>query len=219
MNILIVCESKNSLFLIRRLYAKEHSISLISKDSELGGMLAAEYEIPVVIGDASCVTVLEEAGIGNFDLVLTLGESDAENLVVCELAKKQYHVKTVVSLVNNPDNILFFEQNGVDHCISEAEILASVVTKESYSDGIRKFLPSGDPAVIVKEAVLGTKSKVLNKKIWEIPFQPHCLVTCILRDGKAIIPHGNTECREGDRMIVIASEDTMDDTLSLIAGE
>jgi len=97
-------------------------------------------------------------------------------------------------------------------------MLAAIVNKESVSDGIRKFLPTVDPAVIVKEAVLGTKSKALNKKIWEIPFQPHCLVTCILRDGKAIIPHGNTECREGDRMIVIASEDTMDDTLSLIAG-
>jgi len=218
MNILIVCESKNSLFLIRMLLANEHTISLISKDRELGGMLAAEYEIPVVFGDASCVAVLEEAGIGNFDLVLTLGKSDAENLVVCELAKKEYHVKTTVSLVNNPDNISFFEQNGVDHCISEAEMLASVVMKESVSDGIRKFLPSADAAVIVKEAVLGTKSKALNKKIWEIPFQPHCLVTCILRDGKAIIPHGNTECREGDRMIVIASEDIMDDTLSLIAG-
>jgi len=83
MNILIVCESKNSLFLIRMLLANEHSISIISKDRELGGMLAAAYEIPVVLGDASCVAVLEEAGIGNFDLVLTLGESDAENLVVC----------------------------------------------------------------------------------------------------------------------------------------
>jgi len=218
MNILIVCESKNSQFIIRLLLAKEHTISLISKDRELGGMLAAAYEIPVIFGDAASVAVLEEAGIGNFDLVLTLGKSDAENLVVCELAKKEYYVKTAVSLVNNPDNITFFEQNGVDYCISEAVMLASIVKKESVSDGIRKFLPSGDTAVIVKEAVLGTKSKALNKKIWEIPFQPHCLVTCILRDGKAIIPHGNTECREGDRLIVIASEDTMDDTLSLIAG-
>ena len=54
MNILIVCESKNSLFLIRMLLANEHSISIISKDRELGGMLAAAYEIPVVFGDASC---------------------------------------------------------------------------------------------------------------------------------------------------------------------
>jgi len=181
-------------------------------------MIADTYEIPVIFGDAACVSVLEEAGIGSFDLVLTLGENDAENLVVCELAKKEYHVKKTVSLVNNPDNIAFFQQNGIDNCVCDAEIFASIVKKESIADGMQKFLLHEDTALIVKEAVLGSKSKVLNKKIWEIPFEPQCLVTCIFRDGKAIIPHGNTECREGDRMIVIGSADIMDRTLSYISG-
>jgi len=218
MNILTVCESKKAMFLIRLLDAKEHTISLISKDRDLGGMIADTYEIPVIFGDAACISVLEEAGISNFDLVLTLGENDAENLVVCELAKKEYHVKKTVSLVNNPDNVTFFEQNGIDYCICEAELFASIVNKESIADGMQKFLASGDPELLVKEAVLGAKSKVLNKKIWEIPFEPQCLVTCIFRDGKAIIPHGNTECREGDRMIIIGLAEIMNDTLSFIAG-
>ena len=215
MNILIVCESPKTLFLIRLLDTKEYRISLISKNRELGCMIEETYGIPVVIGDATCTAVLEQAAIDHFDLVLTLGENDAENLVICELAKKEYHVKKTVALVNNPDNIAFFTQNGVDHCISEAELFASIVKKESISDGISKFLPTRDPAILVKEVVLGAKSKALNKKIWEIPFQKQSLAACIFRDGKAFIPHGNTECREGDRLIIIADQDTIEETITL----
>jgi len=215
MNILIVCESPKTLFLIRLLDTKEYRISLISKNRELGCMIEETYGIPVVIGDAACTAVLEQAAIDHFDLVLTLGENDAENLVICELAKKEYHVKKTVALVNNPDNITFFTQNGVDHCISEAELFASIVKKESISDGISKFLPTRDPAILVKEVVLGAKSKALNKKIWEIPFQKQSLAACIFRDGKAFIPHGNTECREGDRLIIIADQDTIEETITL----
>jgi len=215
MNILIACESPRILFLIRLLDTKEHRISLVSNNRELGFMIEETYGIPVVIGDATCTAVLEQAAIDHFDLVMTLGENDAENLVICELAKKEFHVKKAAALVNNPDNVSFFTQNGVDHCISEAELFSSIVKKESISDSITKFLPARDPDILVKEIVVGTKSKALNKKIWEIPFQKQSLAACIFRDGKAFIPHGNTECREGDRLIIIADQDTIEETITL----
>jgi trk system potassium uptake protein TrkA len=218
MNILLVSGSKKAYFLVKALIERGHHITLISKESDLCRCLSEAFEIPTVLGDAALTAVLEQAGIEKMDMVIALCENDAENLVICELAKKDYHVKKAVAFVNNPANIPFFQQNGIDHCISEADFLASLVSKENISSSIFKYLPPGNPEIVVKEVILDAKSKVLNKKLWEIPFPPQCLISCILRNGSAMIPQGSTECREDDKMIVVASADAIKETMSLLVG-
>lgn len=44
------------------------------------------------------------------------------------------------------------------------------------------------------------------------------LISCILRNGSAMIPQGRTECREDDKMIVVASSDVMQETILLLVG-
>ena len=218
MNILLVSESAKTFFLAKSLLERGHHIALISKEPDLCRGAADSFEIPVIQGEAEQTAVLEQAHIEKMDMLIAMHENDAENLVVCELAKKDYHVKTTVAFVNNPANILFFHQNGVDHCINEADLLNSLISKENIGSSIRKFLPSGDSEIVVNEVTLDSKSKILNKKLWEIPFPPQSIISCILRDGRAIIPQGNTECRENDKIILVTSAAVLNETMSLLAG-
>lgn len=217
MNILLISAFEKSYFLAKTLCGQGHHITLISRDPDLCRSLYEAFDIPCVPGDAGDSSILEKADIRKMDIVIAQSESDAENLVVCELAKKEYHVKSAIAVVNNPANIAFFQQNGVDYCISEADVIDSLIKKGDIGNSIRKFLPSGDPAIIVSEVTLTAKSPILNKKIWEIPFPPQCIVGCILRNGHAMIPQGTTECRNNDKLIVIASAAVMQEAMSLLS--
>lgn len=217
MNILLVSEFKKAYFLAKTLCGQGHHITLISKDHELCQSLYEAFDIPVILGDAGNHAILEQADIRKMDVIIALRENDAENLVICELAKKEFHIKSAISVVSNPANISFFKQNGVDYCVSESDLIDSIIRKSDISNNIRKFLPSGDHEVIVHEMTLNARSPILNKKIWEIPLPPQCIVGCILRDGRAMIPQGTTECKNNDKLIVIASSSVMQDVISLLS--
>lgn len=217
MNILLISELKKAYFLAKTLIGQGHRITLISRDQDLCRSLFEAFDIPGVLGDAGNSSVLEQADIRKMDIVIAISENDAENLVVCELAKREYHIKSAIAVVNNPANISFFEQNGVDYCISEADVIDSLIRKDDIGNNIRKLLPSGDQDIIVNEVTLNARSQVLNKKIWEIPLPPQCIVGCILRNGHAMIPQGTTECQNNDRLIVIASSAVMQAAILLLS--
>jgi len=217
MNILLISAFEKSYFLAKTLCGQGHHITLISKDQELCRSLYEAFDIPGVLGDAGNPEILEQADISKMDVLIALCENDADNLVICELAKREYHIKSAISIVSNPANIAFFKQNGVDYCVSESDLIDSIIRKGDISNNIRKFLPSGDHDVVVHEVILNAKSPVLNKKIWEIPLPPQSIVGCIVRDGRALIPQGTTECRNNDKLIVIAASSVMQDAVSLLS--
>jgi len=148
MNILLISAFEKSYFLAKTLSGQGHHITLISKDQNLCRSLYEAFDIPSVAGDAGDSSILEQADIGKMDIVIAQSENDAENLVVCELAKKEYHVKSAIAVVNNPANIAFFQQNGVDYCISEADVIDSLIKKGNIGNSIRKFLPTGDTITV-----------------------------------------------------------------------
>ena len=51
------------------------------------------------------------------DIVIALTPRDEDNLVICELCKKKFHVKKTVSLVSDPGKTEFFRQMGVDSVV------------------------------------------------------------------------------------------------------
>ena len=48
------------------------------------------------------------------DIVIALREKDADNLEICQMAKRLFAVKKTVCTVRNPKNVEIFELLGVD---------------------------------------------------------------------------------------------------------
>ena len=165
MNVLLISESKNAGFIIKSLAEKGHQMTLVSKDMSLCQSLSDVFGIQSICGDAEQVCTLEQADIIKKDLLVAMHDSDAENLVVCELAKSVYHVNMTIASVSNPSNIPFFLQNGVDRCLSEADFLRELIANENIGSSISHFLPPADREIVVKEVVLDAKSGAINKTL------------------------------------------------------
>lgn len=53
----------------------------------------------------------------------------------------------------------------------------------------------------------------------QFPFLGDCIIVRIFRGHESIVPHGDTEMRIGDRMIVIGSEEYVKELRELLEGE
>lgn len=56
--------------------------------------------------------------------------------------------------------------------------------------------------------------KLIGKQIKDIDLPGECLINIIKRDGKIKIPHGNTQLKEGDRLLIVGEADDINELKS-----
>jgi trk system potassium uptake protein TrkA len=119
-------------YLIGLLMKDKHRLIVINDDRTYCEHLAAEYDkVSVVYGNPGSEEVLSDAGIKGADVIIALSDKDADNLEVCQMAKKMFSVKKTVCMVKNPGNVEIFKELGIDQVISAANILAQYIRQSS----------------------------------------------------------------------------------------
>lgn len=111
-------------YLIGLLKRAGHKVAVIQEDRACCEHLSAKYDLAVTCGDPCREEVLADAGIRGCSLFLALLPEDADNLEVCQMAKRLFEVEKTACLVQNPANVEIFESLGVDHAVSPAQLLA-----------------------------------------------------------------------------------------------
>ena len=218
MKILLVGGHQKAYFLTKSLKAKGHDITVINEDHEWCTILTDTHEVKSVNGDGTKPYILEDAGASKMDTVIALSNNDSTNLIVCEIAKKQFHVKNTFAVVNDPENVKVFNKLGVNKCISVTQMLADVIEQEAITENLKSHLPMENGKAVIFEIELDDKSPALNKKLWEIGFPKDSTVGCIIRKEQTIIPQGNTEIKSGDKVILLSSPEVLDKITLLLSG-
>lgn len=218
MKILLVGGHHQVNFLTKSLKAKGHDVTIINQDYEWCKMISNTHQVISVHGDGTKPYILEDADIWDTDTVIALSNKDSANLIVCEIAKKQFNVKNTFAVVNNPKNVKIFKELGVNKCICATQMLADVIEQEAIIENLQSYLPMENGKVIIYELELDVTSPVANKKLWEIGFPKECIVGSIIRRDQTIIPQGNTELKAGDRVILLSSHEALDKITFLFTG-
>lgn len=106
---------------------KKNRVTVIEEDRGFCERLSASYDADVVCGDPCRESILQEAGIRDYDVIAALGQEDADNLEICQMAKKVLGVKKAICLVRNPRNVELFEKLGVDRAVNIPRILEEFI--------------------------------------------------------------------------------------------
>ena len=56
-----------------------------------------------------------------------------------------------------------------------------------------------------------TQEKIYDKPLKELRIKENCLIACIIRDNKVLIPDGNSSIKQGDNVIVVTTHKNFDD--------
>lgn len=91
---IVVAGGRNKAdFLIGSLLEKQHEVIVINDKESYCAYLSEKYNIPIITGNPCKRYILEEADIEDADILIALRPCDADNLTICQYAKKSFHVK------------------------------------------------------------------------------------------------------------------------------
>lgn len=204
-------------FLIQNLKAQKHKLVVINEDENYCNHLSSIHKIPIFCGNPSKYYILDEAEIEGFDVLVALTHSDADNLAICQYAKRCFHVKKVICTVANPKNVTLFKELGITNVISSTYMVAQHITQATTVANLVNTLSFEDD-VIISEVLIENDFQCVNKKLKEMTFPPNTIVCCIIRKGQdLIIPSGDTAIRGGDRLLVLTNQKNQAKALAAIS--
>ncbi len=191
-----------------------HEITLIEQDK--GAIARAKAEIPqsvnVLMGDACEPYVLEEAKLGQADVIVAATGDDEDNLVVSLLAKQEFAVPRVVARVNHPSNEwMFTEQWGVDAAVSPPHILTALVEEAVTVGDVVRLLKLDRSGAALVELTLQQGSSVAGRPMYELRLPLDSAIVAIVREGHVVIPQPETVLVAGDEVMAIAKPEAEED--------
>ncbi|MEG0662214.1 MAG: Trk system potassium transporter TrkA [Anaerovoracaceae bacterium] len=211
MKIAIVGAGKLGLKVADALLGGDHSVTVIDKNIETLQKLASQMDIMTVNGNAKEISMLKNIHISSFDFLLAVTDSDEKNIVIASFAKKLGCAK-VIARVRDPEHMHQFdfirESMSIDAIVNPdmaitLEIYKYLVEKYTLSNGI---FTSGKASLIefsveklprLAGLPISSTASILKGMI----------VVALSRNGKVIIPHGDTVINANDQLYVIGEKD------------
>ena len=216
-SVMILGGGKPSYYLAKKLIALGVDVKIIEKKLETCEFLASEIPEAVIInGDGAQQELLLEEGISNMDAFVSLTGMDEQNIMLSIFASMQ-NVPKVVSKINRDELLTMAEKLGVETIVSPAKLSTNVIvrfaralenTKGSNVETLYKLMDGSAEAL---EFNVAENSEVIGIPFKEIKLKPNVLIAGITRGEKIIIPSGNDMILAGDRVIVIAAEQRLND--------
>jgi len=191
-------------YLGRTLLEEGHEITLIESSSEIFALVSRQLDCPVIFGDGSTHTILEKAGASRCDVFVAVTNHDQDNLIGCQVAKREFGVPKTIARVKNPKNEWIMQQLGVDVTVSSTAIISSLIESELPVHKIRTLLSLRAGQLEIMEYVLDGTSPVVGHQLKELTMPPHCNIVMILRQGAAIVPRGETAFENNDTVLALA---------------
>ena len=219
MKIVIAGGDSKADFIIKMLRDDRHKVVAINEEKSYCEYLATVHNIPIIHGDPCKKHILDNADIKDFDVMIALKEADADNLEICQMAKKIYNIKKTVCVVSNPHNVEIFKELGVNSPISATYVVANLIEQASTLDVFMKSLELEEEKVIITELVVEPDFHVVNKKIMDIDLPKNVIIGSIIREGKMIVPNGSTEILSEDKLIIISSKEEQLKVIDAIGGK
>jgi len=222
MRIIIVGGGNVGYYLVKTLMAEKHHIMLIDNNrarcERVENAFGGSY-VEVTHGDGTSANCLRDAGIYHAEAFIAVTGQDQNNLVSCQLAKDYFGVKRTIARVKNPKNIRVFEQLGVDSVISSTARIAGSIDQELDWADVNTLLAKQATHVRVREALVDPDSPYRGKQLGAIGLPKGMILVCLVRDGEAIIPDGETKLMEDDNVVILGSENDLPGVIAKIRGE
>lgn len=219
MKIVIAGGKAKADYLIRLLMSKKHQMVIINDDKEYCTYLCQTHRIPVIHGDPCKLYVLDDAGIDGFDIMIALKPSDADNLAICQTAKRLYHIRKTVAVVSNPKSVDIFKRLGVSTAISATYMIAGFIEQLSTVENLVNSLPLDQGNIVINELMIHHASPVAGKKLCEMDLGEDVIICCIVRGSRIIVPKGQTSVQVNDKLLVLSTPAIQNRVIARIMGK
>lgn len=204
-NILIAGGGNVALYLAQGILKEmdDVSVKIIENNRDRARMLAEALEDVVVLhGNVIDLNVLKEAQVGNTDMVISITNDDAAN-ILSSLLSKNLGAPRVMTLVSNMMYPKFLPSLGVDSILNPGFITISTILNHIRRGSIRTaHILQGEVGEIF-EASVSSNSRLIGEKFSLLNVADKAIVGGVVRGDRFFIPHSEEFIEENDHLILL----------------
>ncbi len=205
MKIVIIGVGTIGRSILKSLSDKGHNITIIDEDKDKIERLIEKYDVQGVVGNGASLDIQKEAGMKNADLAIVMTHGDELNVFACMVAKK-LGVKNTIARVRNPEYrrqiVTMREELGISMIVNPEKDTATEIYNRINLPAIAQVEHFAKGRVLLVEidvesscALVGETLISIGKKI-----KTKVLICAVQRGEEVIIPSGNFEIAEGDKI-------------------
>lgn len=220
--IMILGAGRTAYYLAKRLSQINNSVTVIEKEKSIcEEFCEALPNVLVVNGDGSDREILNEEGIQNMDAFVSLTGMDEQNILISSYAASQ-SVPKVIAKINREELVPLAENLGLDTFISPKKLISDVLVKyaraleNSQDNSMETLYKVMDDKVEVLEFLVKENRDFTGVTFKELKLKPNILIAGIIRDKKTIIPSGEDMMKQGDKVIVLAANQRINDLSDIV---
>lgn len=202
--VMIVGGGKTGFYLAEMLSEFGAAVKLIERDKERCHYLSTHLEdVMILHGDATDLTLLEEENLDLMDAFVTVTGFDEDNLLLA-LTAKQHGVEDVIATVSRTSYAEIISRMGIDMALNSLDITTSNILH--FVQGSKKILSSHliEGQAEIMEIIATPHMKILDTPLSQLDLHDGILIAAIHRGAEVIIPNGDTEIHENDRIILLS---------------
>ncbi|MBM3152894.1 MAG: TrkA family potassium uptake protein [Chloroflexi bacterium] len=191
------------------LLSENHKVRLVEQRPELLSRLHRELPTEVIYeGSPVDPQVLERAGIRQAQVLAATMDTDANNLVLCYIAREMFQVRRIIARINNPRNAWLFNNTfHVDVALNQANVLAHLIQEEMSMGDMMTLLKLRRGRYSLVEEKIPPGALAVGKAIKNLGLPDQCVIASIIRSGKVIVPRGDSVFEPEDEVLAITDQD------------
>ena len=213
MKIIVVGGGKVGTALCRSLVEEKHDVILIEEKESVLKKVTKRHDIMGIVGNGANFKILEQANIRNCDIFIALTAKDEVNMISAVLAKKMGAKETVVRVRNPEYSNTYFKDNdflGFSLVLNPELLTARYIANSVDFPNALSVEHFANGRVMLMEFIIADGSKLCQLSLSQFRKKFGNLVVCVIeRQGKLIIPDGDTTLRLGDRIFVTGNRNEM----------
>ena len=189
-----------------------NEVTVVDRRPEVLRELQDRLDIRTVVGHAAHPEVLDRAGANDADIIVALTDTDETNMIACQVAYTAFHTPTKIARIRaaeymNAKDLFTQDAIPIDVRISPEQLVCEYVEQLILYPGASQVLDFADGRVRLVGARADRDGLLVGQRIAtlkeHIP-NTEARIAAIYRDGKAMLPDGDTVIQEGDEIFFIA---------------
>ena len=206
--ILIIGGGHLGYYLAKALLSAGNEIVIVERDKTTADNLLQELKDCVVVGDATEISVLDNAGAGRADIVVTTTGYDEDNFTIAIIAKKRFGVPKTVARLRDPNNEAIFKKFGIDETVCSTSVILNLLEQQIDSQAIIPITALDKGNIEVVELKLDEYSPAIGVLIRDLGLPEGNLIISIIRGETSIIPKANSLLAVDDELILLIPKGT-----------
>ncbi len=216
MNVVILGAGLVGWRLARQLISEGKEVTVIERNPEEARRAADRLDCRVITGEGNSVPVLKKAGIEQADFFVSVTESDEINMIACSLVAAEYSDPVTVARVRNvaysTSRMVRQRLYGIDHVINPEIEAARAVIRSLERGAVGTVNLFADSGLTMTSITIDPGCSLVGRLVMDIrkSLSGDFLLPLIIRDGKSMIPGGETMILAQDMIYIIAGAEGTD---------